>query len=309
MIEKEIKEVNEELEYNRRLQQKYPDKEGLKVNESTLKYVHNQLLERRERLAQKMKLEEFTITLEGEIIQSNRVPVTLLSRIMDRIQNLIFRIARSKKKGPAAKGEIPLKIKEAAMLDVTTFNPGSFKITLSNHIFSTGNSTLEPTLSKKSFDSLKELINCEDDIKKIQIQWESLGDSVIQEYKSLIRNIYVNKLNVTFQDNENSKRISKELAKNVYDVLKKADTKKPDEMDYIGILRMVDLDKHKFGFTIFDGEKESRIDGKFSEDIKGTIKTHLDKSTKASFLRKRKYIEAKDDYIYTWELIGFNDKN
>ena len=70
LLESEISEVNKELEYNEKLQLKYPEKEGLKVNHRTMEYVRNQLLNRKDEknLIQKLKLEEVIITLDGDPI-------------------------------------------------------------------------------------------------------------------------------------------------------------------------------------------------------------------------------------------------
>lgn len=305
LLESEINEVNKELEYNKKLQLKYPEREGLKVNYRTMEYVRNQLLERREKLAQRLKLEECTIILEGDPIQSNRITSTFLTKILSGWQNMIFRIARSKMEGPKTKGEISQEIKEASLFDVSAFSPGSFKIILSSHIYSSGNSTLEPTLGKEAFDSFTELIKCEDDINKIHVQWETLGDSVILEYKSLLGNIYSNKVNVTFQDEKTSKTISSELAQNVYNIIQNLDEIEPDTVRCTGILCMIDLDRNRFGFIRSD-EEEKRIDGKFSEDMDVNV-NHLGKLTTAKFLRQRKYSRAKDDYKYTWLLVELDE--
>ncbi len=266
-----------------------------------MEYVRNQLLERRENLIQKLKLEEVIITLDGDPIQSHRITSTFLVKILKSWQNMIFRIARSKLEGPNTKGEIKEEIKEDSLFDVSAFSPSSFKIILSSHIYSSGKSTLKPTLGKESFDIFTELIKCGDDVNKIHLQWDNLGDSVILEYKSFLGNIYSNNVNITFQDKEKSQIISSELAQNVYNVIKDLDDKEPDNVEYPGILCMVDLDKNRFGFIRSD-EGDKRIDGKFDEKMNITVKKHLDKLTNAKFLRERKYSKAKDDYKYTWIL-------
>jgi len=309
LIEKDILEVNKSIKRNKYLQLKYPDKDGVKVNYNTLIYVHDQLMEKRENLLHKLEIESIEVVFESDSIKYNLIPVALIGPFLDRFQKLINYVVRSIMEGRDATGRVSMDVINASTYKVSSFDPGSFKITLISDPSLSEQTTFSNTTAKRALDKVTDLMKCEDDLKLIREQQEVLGLAPILKYKDFLQTIYLNKADVTFNDftsrEVQSEKISSEMAKRIYDVLNNSEDEEPDKKTYEGTLVAVDVDKYEFGFVIA-GDPEERIDGKFNSNIKSTVKSHLDQFSEAKFERSKKYDELKDEYRYSWELLCFN---
>ncbi|MGB9936765.1 MAG: hypothetical protein ACPK7O_03540 [Methanobacterium sp.] len=309
-IEKEIMDTNKELEYNKTLQLKYPGKNGLKVNQHTLEYVHNQLLTKRENIIKNLELETVEIVLETE---HHSIPSRVLGRFLDSFQEVIIGIVRSIQEGKDATGRPTNKIIDLATYEVTTFSPGSFNVSLLSKASHAEQVTFGQTNAKDAIDQLNNLIECKDNIKLLKEKQDKLGTPAIQRYKNFMYTVYTNKASFTmydFKDNENirSAHITTKLAKQIHDIIEKTSEETPDDLSFYGELVAVDVDKYEFGFIIHDGDKEERIDGEFEKGIKKIVKGKLEQLCTPKFKRYKTYNEFSDDFKYTWELVGFEEK-
>lgn len=309
LIEKDISEVNESIKRNKTLQLKYPTKEGVKVNYNALMFVHDQLMEKRQYILNKLEIESLEVVFESELIQYNLIPAGLIGPFLDRFQKLINYIVRSIMEGSDATGRVSMDVVNASTYKVSSFDPGSFKITLISDPSLSEQTTFTNTTAKQALDKVTDLMKCEDDLRLIRKQQEVLGLAPILKYKDFIQTIYLNQADVTFNDftsnQVQSEKISSEMAKRIYDVLNSSEDEEPDKKTYEGTLVAVDVDRYEFGFVIA-GDPEERIDGKFDSAIKSTVKSHLDQFTEAKFERSKKFDELKEEYRYSWDLLGFN---
>lgn len=309
LIEKDISEVNESIKRNKTLQLKYPTKDGVKVNYKALMFVHDQLMEKRQYLLNKLEIESLEIVFESDLIQYNLIPAGLIGPFLDRFQKLINYIVRSIMDGKDETGKVSNEIINASLYKVSTFNPGSFKITLISDPSLSEQTTFTKTTAKTALDHVTKLMRCEDNLQLIREEQNVLGLAPILKYKDLIQTIYMNNADITLNDyvDDNqfqSEKITSDMAKKIYDVLSNSENEDPDKKTYEGTLVAVDVDKYEFGFVIA-GDPEERIDGKFRKDIKRTVKSHLEDYCEARFERSKKYDELKDEYKYSWELLGF----
>lgn len=308
LIEENISEVNKSIKRNKILQLKYPTKDGIKVNYNALMYVHDQLMEKREKLLHKLEIEAIEIVFESESIQYSLIPAGFIGSFLDRFQKLINYIVRSIIDGKDASGRVSHEIINASLYKVSSFDSGSFKITLISDPSLSAQTTFTDTTAKNALDKVNELMRCEDNLELIKEQQNILGLAPILKYKDFIQTIYMNKTDVTFNDftrkQVQSEKITSDMAKRIFDVLSNSEEEDPDKKTYEGTLVAVDVDKYEFGFVIA-GDPEERIDGRFSKDIKRSVKSHLEDYCEAIFERSKKYDELRDEYRYSWELLGF----
>lgn len=309
-IENEIMETNKELKYNRELQLKYPEKEGLKVNQSTLEQVHKHLLKKRENAIKNLELETVEISLKTE---NKLIGARILGRYLDSFQEVVIGIVRSLIDGKDAIGRAPDKIIDEATYEVTTFTPGSFKVSLLSKASHSEQATFGHTVARDAIDQLYLLLACEDNIEQIRGRQEKLGPLAIQKYKNFMRTVYKNKATFTissFKESETvvSDEITTELAKKIHDVIEKSTEESIESLTFYGELVAVDIDKYEFGFIIHDGDKEDRINGEFNKNMKPLVKSKLEKMCTAIFDRNEVYNEISEDYKYKWELVGFEAK-
>ena len=309
LLEKEIKEVNSELEYNLELQQKYPEKEGIKVNQRTLEYVRNQLMERRDETIKSLKI-QVELKLEGNEIKNNYVPARILGKIMSSFQATITIIVRYLLEGKDFEGSVTNEIRDKSTFAVSSFGPGSFRVFLVSYDTLSDQTAFGLNPSERALECLNILIGCEDNVQLIKEHQAKFGDNVIERYKNFMYSIYQNKTDVILNNyvkkDIKREKISTDLAKRVYDAIRKTEDLQPDLKTFDGELIALDMIKLEFGFVIA-GDPEERIDGKFRKEIKKAAKNNLEKFCTAKFERQKTYHEIKEDYTYKWELIGFED--
>lgn len=306
LIKKDLFDVNESLERNEMLQLKYPEREGIKANHQILKHVQTQLIEKMENISKRRKLETIEVIVEGQEVDGHRISASYFGNFLTKLQDLLDRLYYAKEKGPDKEGDIPIAILKGTRLDVVDVAPGSFKVILSSHSFAKDQTTLKPTIAKESFEIFRKLVECKDNPELIREQRKNLGKISFIKYKKFLTTIYKNKSDIKFIDKSYNNEdipveISSEMAKNIYDIIRKQETPQSETEWFKGDLVKIDVHKYLFGF-IFEDNK-IRIDGKFNENLRIKADKYIDKYCNVKLKLSKSYNQTSEDYTDKWELL------
>lgn len=102
-----------------------------------------------------------------------------------------------------------------------------------------------------------------------------------------------------------TKIITDELAKDIWDVIDLEEFIPENEETYRGTLKALDLINYKFKFILEDSENV--INGKFSSTLTESVKSNLDKVAIGHFRISTKQNELTEELFKVYTLLGFVD--
>ena len=157
-------------------------------------------------------------------------------------------------------------------------------ISLTSRFFTNASSFSEPSLNKQSFNKLCELINYGENIEEIMNQIDIIGFSSLLKYKTFIRLLDENKLDVSINESdypEPKAEIKYEKIHKIYDCLKSFNEEKieTEELEKTGILYYINTDNKNCGIKFFDDELDKYVkisSIKYSSELKQKIKDNVD---------------------------------
>lgn len=306
LVQEELADLQELLRDELETISKYPDhSELLILHESSLKREQYLLHELEESL-KRFSLGPFDIALSGETVRRNGISLAFLGRIVTSLEGIFGLISQqSRNKISSLIKDRAQAIAESERLYLVGTSPGSFRIILSSQQPAIGAS-----IAHLSLERFNELLDCKDDENLLKGQINSLGLKVIIRYKGFLELLYKNESNVIFYDKMipegfHRREISKELAKDIHEVLGKAEPS-PDEYVFLkGTLKGLSLISQWFEFLV--DESEEKITGSFNQKLESDIKDKFDKTSICKFRVSKQWIEIKDKFDRKYELIGFED--
>ena len=228
--------------------------------------------------------EEVNIHLSGEIIKNNTIYAPLFIDIVKTYEEIISNISAALRYGSKnMMNYITPDFKRETSHFIKT-SPGSFIISFSPIVHEDEQSTLEPSLNKQSFDKLCELINYGENIEELMNQMNLIGFPSLLKYKSLIRLLNENRLNVSINEGNYSEpkaEINYEEVHKIYNCLKSFNEEKieTEEVEKTGIVYYINTDNKKCGIKFFDEELDNYIkipSIKYPAELKQKIKNNVD---------------------------------
>ena len=195
--------------------------------------------------------------------------------------------------------------------NIKPFSEGSFVITFSPKTSLDNQTIFYPSLNKKSFDKLCEIINLKDNYNKILEQSDIIGFSSIIKYKDFINIISKNKLDVKIYDNMRDKSevsITHVNAKNIYESLNNIEFNNIKTMDIqvSGQLYYINSDTRQCGIKIKDEtfNKIKKLTINFNEEFKLEIKDKLYSNINVDLKKNMEYDYDGEIVKERYELIN-----
>lgn len=254
--------------------------------------------------------EEINIHLSGESIKDNAIYSHLLINFIEIYEEIISNISAALRYGSKnMMNYINADFKRETSHLVKT-SPGSFIISFSPIVHEDNQSTLKPSLNKQSFDKLCELINFGESIEEIMNQKDIIGFSSLLKYKTLIRLLDENKLDISINESnlEPKVEIKYEKVHKIYNCLKSFNEEKieTEEIEKEGIIYYINTDNKKCGIKFFDEKLEKYIkipSIKYPAELKQNIKDNVDLEVKVILEKTIKTNINKENSNPTYKLI------
>lgn len=309
--DKEIKDIENKIKKYEKYVENHPERLGMKGNISTLKYIKDVLINDRNQLSI-CKNEEINFHISGDLIKNHSIPSSVLIEIINSFEDLIINLEGSIRFGPKKiKERLDNTFKEELGFNIKPFSEGSFVITFSPKTSSDNQTMFYPSLNKKSFEKLCEIINLNDNYNKVLEQSEIIGFSSIIKYKDFINIISKNKLDVKIYDNmwdKSEVSINHVNAKNIYESLKNIefDNIKTTDMQVSGQLYYINSDTKQCGIKIKDetSNKIKKLTINFNEEFKLEIKDKLYSNIKVDLKKNTEYDYDGEIIKERYELIN-----
>ena len=303
-ILKELDRLEELINENRQLAIANPSEFALQLNLMSYENREKTLLEELNESNKRIFIDTFDLDIDGEYVESHRISSSVLGKILLDLQGVVHSIAYSISGGQAAiGGPIPQNILSGSRVDMVAACSGSFKIILTSNQPALGES-----LTKTSFRRFNKLLDCEDNKELIREEIRELGPRTIKRYKDLLDTIYktesqIKLYDVIIPDGFETKVITSELAKRIWDKITNEEAIPDKEESYGGVIKGLSLLGYTFQFLIDDSGEVIR--GSFNPSLKESVKNSLDKHAIALFKISTKQNELTEELDKNYVLLGF----
>ena len=303
LIKEELSDLAELIRETSQLVSLRPEDFVLQQTLHSLKNREETILNELRETYKRLQMDSFDILIEGDVVSGSSISLSFIGKTLASLQGLVTSIARSMREGPTERGAIPLPILEGSRLNLVATCPGSFRIVVSSH-----RPTIGDSLAKESLERFNKLLSSESDKGLIKDEIRDLGPRVILKYKDFLDTVYKNNANLKFYNKMRpegfqARQLSSELAKRIYDVIV-SEERIPDEtLTYRGILKGISLISYTFEFLTGDGEET--IKGTFDRELYSQVKERFDKTCVARFIVTKQICEITEEVKKTWKLSGF----
>lgn len=298
-LEKRIKKLeNILLDFKNKL---LPDREEEYKNLSKV-YVQK-IIEMREEIEEYVgmsnvliKKNDINIHIKGPIIGYGSAPISIISGYLGNFRKSIQKLYLIKYKKNCS-SRIPKWLSSLTDFGMEAYQPGSINLTLSipeRQISFYEESNIESSL-KLYFQILEWLNKDEDNDRFKDIDNKTLEKMIIAVMSTLPDNKNINSIEYFGRSVGENKKIyinykSKENAKNRIKKLSKEEV----SVEYIGLIREVDLDKLTFVLRNIENNNDNNevkcsFDNEFLEDIKN----YLDSKVYVIGIKKNKFVKVK----------------
>jgi hypothetical protein len=305
-ILKEMDRLHELIDENRRLIEEHPYEFALQLSLMSFENREKALLEELDKSYKSILIDTFDLDIAGDSVDYHRISSSVLGKILLDLQRVISSIAHSiTDKASAISGPIPYDIIRASRIDTVATCGGSFKIVLTSNQPALGES-----LTKTSFRRFNRLLDSEDSKELIRGEIQDLGPRAINRYKELLDTIYKSNSRIKLYDvikpeGFETKIITSEMAKRIYDKITNEEAIPDREERYSGTIKGLSLLKYTFQFLV-DGSADI-ISGNFNPKLSEKVKNSLDKHTVAVFKITTKQNEITEELDKNYHLLGFKE--
>ena len=301
----ELDRLHALIKENRQLVDENPSEVALQLNLVSLEAREAMLLEELQESNRRSALDTFDFEIKGKYVTGHRISSEVLGRLLIRFQSVIHSIDHSLKEGPSAmRGPMPESVLADSRIDAITMCGGSFRVILSSN----KPSWFEDSSTKNALKRFNKLLDCRDNKELIKQEIRELGKRPVNSYKDFLSIIYKTNTEIKLYDilkpeGFETKTITDELAKNIWDVIDLEEPIPENEETYRGTLKALDLINYKFKFML-EGS-ENVINGKFSSTLAESVKSNLDKIAVGHFRISTKQNELTEELFKVYTLLGF----
>lgn len=305
-ILKEMDRLHELIDENRRLIQEHPSEFALQLSLMSFENREKALLEELDKSNKSLLIDTFDLDIAGDSVDYHRISSSVLGKILLDLQKVISSIAHSiTDRASAISGPIPYDIICGSRIDAVATCGGSFKIVLTSNQPALGES-----LTKTSFRRFNRLLDSEDNKELIREEIHDLGPRAINRYKELLDTIYKSNSQIKLYDvmkpeGFETRVITSEMAKRIYDKITNEEAIPDKEECYSGTIKGLSLLKYTFEFLV--DESADIISGNFNPKLSEKIKNSLDKHNVAVFKITTKQNEITEELDKSYTLLGFEE--
>lgn len=293
------------IKENKQLVDENPSEVALQLNLMSLEAREMVLLEELRESNRKSALDLFDLKIDGRYVSNHRISSEVLGRLLIRFQSVVHSIDHSLKEGPlATRGPMPDGVLSGSRIDTVTMCGGSFRVILSSN----KPSWFEDSSTKTALERLNKLLDCGNNKELIKQEIRELGKRPVNRYKDFLNIIYKSNTEIKLYDilkpeGFETKIITDELAKSIWDVIDLEEPIPENEETYRGTLKAIDLINYKFKFITEDSGYVVR--GKFGSELTESVKNNLDKISVGHFRISTKQNEITEELFKVYTLLNF----
>jgi len=302
---RELDRLHELINENRQLVDENPSEVALQLNLMSLEGRETSLLYELCESNKRNAVDTFDIDIEGEYVTNHQISSDVLGRTLIKFQSVIHSIDYSLKAGSSAmRGPIPDSILSSSRINAVAMCAGSFRLVLS----SDQPSWFGDSSTKTALNRFNRLLDCGDNKGLIKLEIKELGRRTINRYKDFLGTIYkthgdIKLYDVIKPDGFETKIITHDLAKRIWDVIDLEEVIPEKEEKYRGTLKALSLIKYTFQFVI--DESGAVISGGFDPSLSESVKNNLDKMSVGLFRISTKQNEMTEELFNDYTLLSF----
>ena len=279
-IKQELEEVQSLILENLHLQDKYPErKRGLELSLQSLRNLESEMFEALKREQVNKKLEVFEMHLEGASITNGAMPMKEYGQVLIDSQEVITSFAVDK---PLSLNQSPsIDIQNNTQMDVFAQCTGSLRILLISKQSKLDNDENESPVNL-AFKKLNKFSSSDGDFTEI-IKNENLGKKQISNFKKLMEELSSHHLNLEIKKPVKDKSdemlldIDTEKSFKMFKLINKTPKPKEKTKSITGIVKALDLEKHKFKLESTCGDETKIIKCNFDKKYENYMVDNFNK--------------------------------
>lgn len=261
-IKQELEEVQSLILENLYLQEKYPErKRGLELSLNSLRQLETEMFEALKREQLNKKLEVYEMHLDGGSITNGSMPMKEYGNLLIDSQDVITSFAVDK---PLSLNQNPpIVIQNDTQLEVFAQCTGSLRLLLISKQAKLDNDENKNPVNI-AFKKLNKLSGATEDFSEL-IKQENIGKKQISYYKKLMEELSSQNVNLEIKkplNNQSDELICDIGTEKSYKIFKLID-EKPKSKEKItsitGIVKALDLEKHRFKIESTYGDETKII--------------------------------------------------